>query len=143
MEARKGVLLEAPEVGGVTAIVFDAGALIGIEKGKQRAKRWLEKAAKEKASVFVPASALAQVLRPGPRSARLFRLLAEERVVTLAPLDGEAAIAIGRLLAVSRTRDVVDAHAAVVAMAERAIVITSDERDLERLLPAGWPLERV
>jgi predicted nucleic acid-binding protein len=127
----------------MTALVFDSGALIGIEKGKAKAERFVRDARKHGARILIPASALAQVLRPGPRAARLFHLMNDPAAVEIQPLDGKAAVAVGQLLAESKTHDVVDAHVALVARIEEAMVVTSDERDLSHLLPAGWPIERV
>jgi hypothetical protein len=116
---------------------------MGIEKGKAKAERFVRDAQKHGARILIPASALAQVLRPGPRAARVFQLMNDPTTAELKPLDGKAAVAVGRLLAESKTNDVVDAHVALVARLEGAMVVTSDERDLSHLLPAGWPIERV
>jgi len=40
---------------------------------------------------------------------------------------------VGALLGASNTTDVVDAHLAIVASAHRALVITSDDGDIEHL----------
>ena len=125
------------------ALVLDSGALIGIEKGKAKAEQFVRNARKYGARILIPASALAQVLRPGPRAARIFRLMNDSATAEVRPLDGKAAVAVGHLLAESKTHDVVDAHVALVARIEGAMVITSDERNLSHLLPPGWPIERV
>lgn len=127
----------------MNALVFDSGALIGIEKGKVKALRFARDARKHSTRILIPASVLAQVLRPGPRAARLFHLINDPATAEVRPLDGKTAVAVGYLLAETHTRDVVDAHVAVVARIEDAIVVTSDERDLSHLLPAGWPIELV
>jgi hypothetical protein len=49
-------------------------------------------------------------------------------------LSEEHAKRIGRLLAVSRTTDVVDASVVVGAAARRDAVVTSDRRDIARLV---------
>ncbi|MEZ5410349.1 MAG: hypothetical protein R2761_20125 [Acidimicrobiales bacterium] len=78
---------------------------------------------------------MAQVLRDPGRQVALTRAL---RSVQEDPLDGEAARAIGRLLARTGTADVVDAHVALLARAGDEI-ITSDPDDLARLT-AGRPV---
>ncbi len=52
----------------------------------------------------------------------------------------------GSLLGASRTTDVIDAHVATLAFDHDATVITSDDRDLERLsacLPTPIHIEHV
>ena len=42
---------------------------------------------------------------------------------------------VGELLRLTRTKDVIDAHVAVIAEAEDAVIFTSDPEDLRRLAP--------
>ncbi len=56
--------------GSEGTLVLDAGALIALERG-DRQVRALVKVGDAAGKVIVPASALAQVWRGGPRSARL------------------------------------------------------------------------
>jgi hypothetical protein len=53
------------------------------------------------------------------------------------PFDEAAAHAAGALLAKARTKDVVDASGAVLAIAEHADVASDDADDIRRLLAAA------
>jgi hypothetical protein len=55
-------------------------------------------------------------------------------VVPLAENDAHAA---GRLLAKTRTADVVDAFVVVVAVRNKAVILTGDPDDIERLVRAS------
>jgi predicted nucleic acid-binding protein len=90
-------------------------------------------------SVLVPAPVLAQVSR-SPKQAQLRRLLAGCEVVEL---DEAGAHAVGRLLASSKTTDVVDAAVVELAIRQRADVVTRDERDIVRLASAARVRLRV
>lgn len=84
---------------------------------------------------MVPATVWAQVWRGGPRQVLLARLRGA-LARPLVPFTAQDGAAVGALLAVSGTRDVVDAHVVIVARrAARAVVLTSDPRDLRRLDP--------
>lgn len=50
---------------------------------------------------------------------------------------------VGRLLAASRTSDVIDAHVVVVASARGAVVVTSDRGGIEHLLASAGGTARV
>ena len=76
------------------------------------------------------AAVVAQVWRNGSRQANLARLLAS---IEVRPLGAVAARRVGELLAVSRTRDVVDAHLAVLVH-DGDVVLTSDPADIDRLI---------
>jgi hypothetical protein len=75
---------------------------------------------------------VAQVWRGVPRQANLARVL---RGIDVRALDHAAARRIGELLGVTRTRDVVDAHVALLANSQDT-VLTSDLPDLSRLFDA-------
>lgn len=113
-------------------VVFDAGALIAFDRGTDRAKALLNGTIRRGTPLIVPASALAQVWRDPARQARLSRLVGVAEVV---PLDRVAARGVGWLLTRTGTRDVVDAHVALVAALRNGIVLTSDPKDLRRLCP--------
>lgn len=82
--------------------------------------------------LLIPAAALAQVWRDPARQVRLSRLV---RVAEVVPLDELAARGVGWLLTRTGTRDVVDAHVALVAALRNGIILTSDPVDLKRLSP--------
>ncbi|HZK16132.1 MAG TPA: hypothetical protein VFC52_06055 [Solirubrobacterales bacterium] len=87
--------------------------------------------------VIVPACALAQVWRGGPRSARLARLLDSAGVDVL---DEKRAKEVGVRLGSREADDVADAHVACCAIERRAAIVTSDRDDIEALIEPG---ERV
>lgn len=117
----------------MTGLTLDAGALLGLEKGSARARGVLEEATRPRA-LRIPAAVLAQVWRSGSRQAPLSRLLAAEGTEVVA-LDAAAAKAVGRLLAATGQRDVVDASVVVCAWQHEDVVVTSDPDDLRRLDP--------
>jgi hypothetical protein len=84
--------------------------------------------------ITVPATALAQVLRQPDRQTRISQLVRQSSV-TVVPLDRADAGNVGRLLAASRTSDIVDAHVIVCARRAEQPVMTSDPGDLARLDP--------
>ena len=121
----------ASNVGGVT---LDAGALIALDRDDRRVIALLEKAERSASRVTVPAGALAQAVRQSERQARLSRLIRQPTTDVVA-LDRVDAVNVGRLLAVSGTTDVVDAHVVICARRARQIVVTSDVGDIRRLDP--------
>lgn len=121
----------ASNAGGVT---LDAGALIALDRNDRRVIALLEKAERSASRVTVPAGALAQAVRQPERQARLSRLIRQPTTDVVA-LDRVEAVSVGRLLAVSGTTDVVDAHVVICARRARQIVLTSDVGDIRRLDP--------
>ena len=113
---------------------FDAGGLIAVDRGNRRVIVLLARAAELKASITVPASALAQAVRNPARQVRLARLIRQPRT-DVVPLDRVDATSVGRLLAASGTADVVDAHVVICAKRTGQTVVTSDPGDLRRLDP--------
>lgn len=117
--------------GGVT---LDAGGLIALDRDDRRVVVLLARAAETNARVTVPAGALAQAVRDPARQVRLARLL-RQPTTDVVPLDRVDATGVGRLLAASRTADVVDAHVVLCARRARQVVVTSDPDDLRGLDP--------
>lgn len=85
-------------------------------------------------AIHIPAGALAQVWRNPQRQALLSRLAGSERV-TIHPLDGIDAHAIGRMLALSGTSDVIDASVVLVSRLVKGVAVTSDPDDLRAIDP--------
>jgi hypothetical protein len=110
-------------------LTLDSGALIAAEKGDRRFWALWKEALDRGAVVTVPAAVVAQVWRGN--SAVIARVLLGCEVEALSE---EHAKRIGRRLAVSRTTDVVDASVVVGAAARRDAVVTSDRRDIDRLV---------
>ena len=126
--------MRAPVASNVGGVTLDAGALIALDRDDRRVIALLEKAERSASRVTVPAGALAQAVRQSERQARLSRLIRQPTTDVVA-LDRVDAVNVGRLLAVSGTTDVVDAHVVICARRARQIVVTSDVGDLRRLDP--------
>lgn len=140
--ARRRKTAERREASG-QGIVLDAGALLALERRPIRLLAELGRAYELGLPVRIPAGALAQAWRGGPRSASIARLLAQPCVVV--EMHERAAKDIGELIAgLGAPRggkpDVVDAHVALTARATQSLVWTSDPDDLARY---GVPPELV
>lgn len=119
----------------MAGLTLDAGALIAIDRDDRRMIVLLARAAETRSRMTIPASALAQAIRRPERQARLSRLI-RQPTTDVVPLDRVDAVSIGRLLASSRTADVVDAHVVICARRTDTHVVTSDPDDLQALDPA-------
>ena len=115
-------------------VTLDAGGLIALERNDRRVVVLLARARETGATVTVPATALAQVVRAPERQARLARLI-RQPTTDVVPLDRVDATNVGRLLAASDTRDIVDAHVVICARRQGQQVATSDPDDLRLLDP--------
>lgn len=118
----------------MTGLTLDAGALIGLERGSARVVQLLRTARDEHLDIRIPAAVVAQVWRGGPRAAPLARLL-HASDVTVVPLTGGRARAVGQLLGSRQGSDVVDASVVTCAREHGDAVVTSDPDDLRRLDP--------
>lgn len=115
-------------------VTLDAGGLIAVDLGTRELIVLLARAADTGARVTVPASALAQAVRQPERQARLARLI-RQPTTDVVPLDRVDATSVGRLLAMSGTADIVDAHVVICARRQGQRVVSSDRDDLRRLDP--------
>ena len=123
----------------MAALVFDAGALIAIERGDRTVAALLTAAARSGTEVVTSSTCVAQAWRDPARQARLTRALAGflER-----ELDARRARDCGRLLARSETRDIADA--AVSLLVDNGdTILTSDPQDIECLLGAAGTRARI
>lgn len=118
----------------MSGVTLDTGALIAIEKADRRMQALLDEAHAAGLSIDIPAGALAQAWRNGPRQARLARTLHLTNV-TVPPLDGPTAKAAGVLCGQRGTDDPIDASVVLNARRRDHTVITSDPSDLRRLDP--------
>jgi hypothetical protein len=84
------------------------------------------RAAETGARITVPATALAQAIRLPERQVRLARLVRQPTTDVVA-LDRVDATSVGRLLAASRTSDLIDAHVVICARRCRQSIVTSDQ----------------
>lgn len=115
------------------ALVLDAGALTGFERGNRTVIAFIEVAQRERVAVRTTTAAVAQAWRSGTLQVRLSRLL---RGVDERSLDPGAARRIGQLLALAHTADVVDGSIIDSAVSGDE-VLTSDAADLAALAEAA------
>ena len=123
----------------MAGLTLDSGALIAAEKDDWRVWGLLRKAFQKEARVTVPAVVLAQVWRTNhPHLAQALRGCVVE------PFDEHRARIVGRLLAASRTSDIVDAVVVVGAARRGDTIVTSDPDDIAHLASAaGAPLRLI
>jgi hypothetical protein len=117
----------------MSGFVYDAAVLVAADRNERRT--WAEHKARLEFGIIplVPAPVVAQVSR-SPQQAQLRRLLAGCTVVPLGEQDAHLA---GSLLAKSKTSDVVDAAVVTLALRNKAIILTGDRDDIERLVRAS------
>jgi len=116
----------------VSVLVFDAGALIAIERNDRAMWTRLRFAAESGGTVVIPSTVLAQVWRGGRAQVRLSRALTH---CAIAPFDPVARV-VGELCGLAGTSDICDAHVALVAATSGDVLYTSDPDDLRPLLAA-------
>jgi hypothetical protein len=114
------------------ALILDAGALVAVERQDRKVRSLIDRNKYRGGAMITSGGVVAQVWRGAPRQANLARVL---KGVDVRALDHAAARRIGELLGVTRTRDVVDAHVALLANSQDT-VLTSDLRDLSLLFDA-------
>lgn len=112
--------------------VYDTGILIAADRNDWSA--WAEHRVRLSAGIIplVPANVVAQVSRL-PEQAQLRRFLRGCEVVSF---DESSAHRSGALLGKARTSDVVDASVVELAFARDAEILTTDPRDIARLVTA-------
>jgi predicted nucleic acid-binding protein len=117
----------------MSTVVYDAAVLVAADRNERRA--WAEHKARLELGVvpLVPAPVIAQVSR-SPRQVQLRRFLTGCEVVPLRESEAHEA---GRLLGKTRTADVVDAVVVTIALRKKAVILTSDRDDIERLVRAS------
>jgi predicted nucleic acid-binding protein len=114
------------------SVVLDAGALIALEANDRTLWAVLRLAAQSGEEVVVPSTVVAQVWRGERKQAQLGRALSH---CAIAPFDALARV-VGELCGKARTRDICDAHVAIIAAWRGRVLYTSDPSDLKRLLMA-------
>lgn len=117
---------------GAAGVVFDSGALIAFERRQRDVVALVARANERTARIVVPAGVVAQVWRDGARQVWLARLLASDAVEVVPLLDQDAR-AVGQMLGVTGTTDVVDASVVWCAKQRDQAVVTSDPDDLRAL----------
>jgi len=118
----------------VSGVVFDTGALIALDRGVREVAVLVAEARRGNDTITVPAGCLAQAWRAPAKPARLAGFLRLPNVDIVA-LDDAEARRVGLLLAGTRTKDVIDAHVAIVAHRLGQVVLTSDPADISRVAP--------
>jgi hypothetical protein len=116
------------------SLILDAGALVAIDRDDRAMWRRLKTAHTEGQAVRSHGGIVGQVWRGrSPRHARLSMALAG---LDIQPLDYTLGRAAGELLAITKTRDVIDA-ALVLLSNDGDEIVTSDVHDLEVLAIAA------
>jgi predicted nucleic acid-binding protein len=115
------------------SFAYDAAVLVAADRNERRTWAAHRVRIQSGALPLVSAAVVAQVSR-SPRQALLRRFLTSCVVV---PFDEQAAHDGGRLLALSRTTDVVDASVVTLALRKNAVILTGDPEDIARLVSAS------
>lgn len=110
--------------------VFDTGALIAAERGKERAARFLRLVRIGRARIVVPLPAIAEWWR-GRTDARE-EILAATEIIGSIEIVKAAGVSLAKLKDVD-AKLVIDAIVMATAALMDAIVVTSDPEDFERL----------
>ncbi|HEY5044565.1 MAG TPA: hypothetical protein VII53_01785 [Solirubrobacteraceae bacterium] len=114
----------------MAALVFDAGALIALDRGDRAVGALVTAASRNDTETVTSSACLAQVWRNPARQARLAKALAGFLELPLDPLSSRRC---GLLLADARTSDIADAALALLVQ-DGDTVLTSDPHDIEHLL---------
>ena len=132
-------------VGG--ALVLDAEGLVKLADGNHFAVSFARDAHDRSGRVMTAASTIAEVLKGGPRDAKLHRVLNQVRIV---PVDQALGRAAGELLGragLSGHRCTIDALLAAVALGQPrpVVLLTSDPDAMQRLIaePGRPRAERI
>jgi hypothetical protein len=123
----------------VAALVFDAGALIALDRGDRAVGALVTAAARNGTEAVTSSACIAQVWRDPARQARLAKALAGFLELPLDPLSSRRC---GLLLADARTNDIADAALALL-VGDGDTVLTSDPHDIEHLLEATGTDARI
>jgi predicted nucleic acid-binding protein len=110
--------------------LYDAGALIAIDKNDRRMWARYQVALDDGRDIRVPAVVVGQAWRDSRRQVRLGKFLVSCHVD---PVGLETARAAGILCGRAGTTDVVDATVVVMAAATGAVIWTSDPEDIKAL----------
>jgi predicted nucleic acid-binding protein len=123
-------------------MILDAGGILALARRDGLARAALERAIREGYVVVIPTPVLAQVYRGGRDRADVDRVL--NKVDAFLPTSERVARRAGELQAKTGTTDAVDAIVAAEALASvPALILTSDARDLDRLLEGEPEAARV
>jgi hypothetical protein len=123
----------------VAALVFDAGALIALDRGDRNVGALLQVAAQDGVEAITSSACIAQVWRDPARQVKLTRAL--DGFLEW-PLDPPRARRCGLLLAHAGRSDIADAAITSLA-ADGDTILTSDPTDIKHLLDAVGTNARV
>ncbi len=123
----------------MAALVFDAGALIAIERGDRTIGALVTAAGRNGTETVTSSACVAQVWRDPARQALLAKALTGFLELPLDPLSSRRC---GLLLADARTSDIADAALALLIQ-DGDTVLTSDPRDIEHLLERAGTDARI
>jgi hypothetical protein len=112
-------------------LTLDTGSLIAAERRSEIFRATWQETVRRHAVITIPVPVFAQAWRGN--NPLIDRLLP---ACVLEPMTEPMARAIGRLLAVARTSDVVDAMVVLGAAAREDAILTSDPDDLTALVTA-------
>jgi predicted nucleic acid-binding protein len=123
-------------------LILDSGAIIALAAGNERARRFVQRAVRERILAVIPAVVIAETTRGGARDAPVNRVI--KAVDEVALVTEAVAREVGRLLARARVANAtIDALVvATAARREPTIILTGDVDDI-RALAAGYPHVRV
>jgi predicted nucleic acid-binding protein len=115
--------------------VLDAEGIVKLAEGDRRTRLHYEAARDRKGHIVTAASTIAEVIRGGPRDAKLHRVLNR---ITVVPVDKALGRAAGELLGragLAGHRCTIDALLAAVALGQPrpVVLLTSDPDDMARL----------
>jgi hypothetical protein len=114
----------------MAALVFDAGALIALDRGDRAVGALLALALQQNIEAITSSACIAQVWRDPARQAKLTRALEGFLEWSLDPIRARRC---GLLLAHTGTTDIADAAIALLVQ-DGDTILTSDSRDIKRLL---------
>jgi PIN domain len=115
-------------------VVLDAGAFIALERRDRVMVHLAQRFADEGTPLVTSAGVVAQVWRGGERNqVPITFLLRRTQVVDLSAASAKI---IGRMLGLTRTRDPIDAHIALLARERSWPVLSSDPGDLHAIDPS-------
>ena len=123
----------------MAALVFDAGALIALDRGDRSVGALLALAAQQGVEAITSSACIAQAWRNPTRQAKLTRAL--EGFLEW-PLDPVRARHCGLLLANTDTSDIADAAVALLVQ-DGDTILTSDPGDIQRLLDSTGADARI
>ncbi len=121
-------------------LILDAGAVIALSRGDQRARAFIARAVELSAPVEIPVVVVAETVRGGPRDAPVNRVL--KAIGEVPPATEALARTAGRLLGRARSSETIDALVVAQAVASGgAQILTGDVDDLAPLAarhPEVW-----